>query len=156
MGLRHQVLCVPLRRNEKVNKRELDNKCFHEYNHRTGFFDQFLDAWASYCDGTQEDAAKMILFYMAKRYPQCYVQNFELATEMHDKQINESVLEEEKSDEALPDSRSSSVGKQFCEIPRKFVSYDGTNDVKWNMNYGELIEVSAQQSLCRLCDHQQR
>lgn len=68
---RYQVLCVPLKRRETVNKRELDNQCFHQYNKQTKLFDKFLDAWASYVDGTQEDAANMILYYMAKRFPQC-------------------------------------------------------------------------------------
>ena len=110
-------MCIPLRRIEKVNKRSLDNKCFHNFNYRTGFFDQFLNAWASYCDGTQEDAANMILHYMAKQFPQCYLQHTHTAT-------------------------SYTVKSEECEVPNNFVSYDGTYDVKWNTKYAELVEVS--------------
>ena len=115
-GLRYHVLCVPLRRNEILNKGELEHKQFHQYNYRTGFFDQFLDAWAAYCDGTKEDALNMILYYMAKQYPQSYVQHSEMA--------------------------SSFAAKEESYVPpTDFVSYDGTYDVKWNTRYGELIEV---------------
>jgi len=44
---RYQVICVPLKRRETVNKRELDNQCFHQYNKQTKVFDKFLQAWAS-------------------------------------------------------------------------------------------------------------
>ena len=124
---RYQVLCVPLRRQDKVNKREFDNKCFYAYNKQTKLFHNFLGAWASYCDGTQEDAAKMVLHYMAKQFPKCYVENFELATNMNERK---RTAEE-----------GGGRGKKK-DIPPNFVSYDGTNDVKWNMKYGELIQVS--------------
>jgi hypothetical protein len=121
---RFRVLCVPLRRREKVNKRELDNQTFYHYNKQTKLFDKFLGAWASYCDGTQEDAANMILHYMAKQFPQCYVKNFEAATALNEK----------------ANKRSSFGGS--TELPPNFVSHDGTNDVKWNTKYSELVEVS--------------
>jgi len=121
---RFQVLCVPLRRREKVNKRELDNQTFYHYNKQTKLFDKFLGAWASYCNGTQEDAANMILHYMAKQFPQCYVKNFEVATDLNER----------------ANKRSSYGGS--TELPPNFVSHDGTNDVKWNTKYAELVEVS--------------
>ena len=37
---RYQVLCIPLKRRETVNKRELDNQCFHQYNKQTKVFDK--------------------------------------------------------------------------------------------------------------------
>jgi hypothetical protein len=120
MGVhRYQVLCVPLKRSDALTKRELDNQCFHRYNKQTRVFDKFLDAWASYCDGTREDAADMILFYMAKRFPQSYVKNFESVTRKHHK-----------------DDEPSRV-----ELPPDFISYDGTSDIKWNTKYGELVKV---------------
>lgn len=110
---RYQVLCVPLKLRDNTT-RELDTR-FHNYNKQTKLFDKFLGAWASFCDGTQADAANMILRYMAKRFPQLYLQNVEVATNAH-------------------------ITKQ--ELPPDFVSYDGTKDVKWNTKYGELIVVS--------------
>ena len=124
-NIRYQVLCVPLSRSENLSSRENDNKCFRKYNYRTGFFDQFLDAWASYCDGTQEDAARMVMTYMAKRFPQIYLENTEVATNNH-------------------------VKNEACELPSNFVSYDGTYDVRWNTKYGELNEVS--ESSIMVCD----
>lgn len=118
---RYQVLTIPLKRRETVNKREFDNQCFHQYNKQTKVFDKFLNAWSSYCDGTQEDAANMVLFYLAKRFPQCYVKNFEMATKKNEK-IN---------------------GPPPVELPPDFVSYDGTNDIKWNSRYAELVKVSS-------------
>jgi hypothetical protein len=85
---------------------ELDNQCFHRYNKQTRVFDKFLDVWALYCDGTREDAADMILFYMAKHFPQLYVKNF-------------------KSDHK--DDEPSCV-----EFPPDFISYNGTSNIKWN------------------------
>ena len=116
---KYQVLCVPLRRRESVNKRELDNQTFYQYNKQTKVFDKFLDAWASYCDGTREDAANMILYNMAKNFPQCYVKNFDLATKKVQK------IE----------------GPPPVQLPPDFVSHDGTNDVRWNTKYGELKKV---------------
>ena len=116
---KYQVLCVPLRRRESVNKRELDNQTFYQYNKQTKVFDKFLDAWASYCDGTREDAANIILYNMAKNFPQCYVKNFEMATKKVQK------IE----------------GPPPVQLPPDFVSHDGTNDVRWNTKYGELKKV---------------
>jgi hypothetical protein len=127
MGVhRFQVLCIPLKRFEAANKRELDNQSFHRYNKQTKVFDKFLDAWASYCDGTQEDAANMILFHMAKRFPQSYVKNFDMATSKQDK----------------------NVGPSRVELPPEFISYDGTNDIRWNTKYGELVKVRTHTSIC--------
>lgn len=126
MGVhRFQVLCIPLKRFEAANKRELDNQSFHRYNKQTKVFDKFLDAWASYCDGTQEDAANMILFHMAKRFPQSYVKNFDMATSKQDK----------------------NVGPSRVELPPDFISYDGTNDIRWNTKYGELVKVRTHTSI---------
>ena len=122
--IQHQVLLVPLSRSEKLQKRELDAKCFRKYNYRTGFFDQFLDAWASYCDGTQEDATRMVLNYMAKRFPQMYLEQTDAATNHH-------------------------VKNEAGELPPNFVSHDGTYDVKWNTRYGDLIQVSSTIYLCK-------
>lgn len=116
---RYQVLCIPLKRRDTVNKRELDNQCFQQYNKQTKVFDKFLNAWASYVDGTQDDAANMILYYMAKKFPQSYVKNFEMATKKNEK-IN---------------------GPPPVELPPDFISYDGTNDIKWNTRYAELVKV---------------
>ncbi|KAL3758535.1 hypothetical protein ACHAWU_008289 [Discostella pseudostelligera] len=129
---RFQVLCVPLRRREKVNKRELDNQTFYHYNKQTKLFDKFLGAWASYCDGTQEDAANMILHYMAKQFPQCYVKNFEVATDLNER----------------ANKRSSYGGS--TELPPNFVSHDGTNDVKWNTKYAELVEYQRENGDCKV------
>ena len=35
-------------------------QCFHQYNKQTKLFNKFLNAWSSYCNGTQEDAVNMI------------------------------------------------------------------------------------------------
>ena len=40
-------------------------------------------------------------------------------------------------------------GPPPVELPPDFVSYDGTNDVKWNTRYGELVKVS--KMLCVRC-----
>jgi hypothetical protein len=114
----YAVLCVPLMRRESVNKRELDNKAFHSYNKQTKLMDKFIDSWAQWCDGTRDDAANMILFHMAKKFPSSYVQNFEMATKKHEK----------------------TVGPPPVDLPPDFVSYDGTNDIKWNAKYAELIK----------------
>ena len=126
---RYQLLCVPLRRRETVNKRSLDNQCFHQYNKQTKVFDKFLSAWASYCDGTDEDAANMILFYLAKRYPQCYVRNFDTATRRNERMMAGA-------------GAGGGAGPPPVELPPDFVSHDGTNDVRWNSRYGELVKVS--------------
>jgi len=123
--IQHQVLLVPLSRSEKLQKRELDAKCFRKYNYRTGFFDQFLDAWASYCDGTQEDATRMVLNYMAKRFPQMYLEQTDAATNHH-------------------------VKNEAGELPPNFVSHDGTYDVKWNTRYGDLIQYQKEHGDCRV------
>jgi hypothetical protein len=133
---RYQVFCVPLRQNEKVNKRELDNKCFHNYNLRTKFFDKFLGAWASYIDGTQDDAAKMILYYMAKRFPHCYILNFEMATDANEEQKMNN-WEEHLEDETLPPKKM----QKIFVIGPDYVNYDGTADIRWNTRYGELVKV---------------
>jgi len=114
----YQVLCVPLMRRESVTKRELDNKAFHAYNKQSGLMDKFIDSWARWCSGSQDDAANMILFHMAKRFPSSYVQNFEMATKKHEKVS----------------------GPQPVDLPPDFVSYDGTNDIKWNAKYAELLK----------------
>ena len=114
----YQVLCVPLMRRESVNKRELDNKAFHAYNKQTKLMDKFIDSWAKWCDGSRDDAANMILFHMAKKFPSSYVQNFEMATKKHEK----------------------ATGPSPVDLPPDFVSYDGTNDIKWNAKYAELIK----------------
>lgn len=95
---------------------------FHQYNQQTRVFDKFLDAWASYVDGSKDDAVNMISFYLAKNFPQCYVGNFEMAT----KKV-------EKATGKLPAP---------VELPPDFISYDGTNDIKWNTRFGELKKVS--------------
>lgn len=114
----YQVVCVPLMRRESVNKRELDNKAFHAYNKQTKLMDKFIDAWAQWCSGSRDDAANMLLFHLAKKFPSSYVQNFEMATKKHEK----------------------AVGPPPVDLPPDFVSYDGTNDIKWNAKYAELIK----------------
>lgn len=114
----YQLLCIPLIRRESVNKRELDNKSFHAYNKQTKTMDKFIDSWAKWCDGSQEDAANMILFHMAKKFPSSYVKNFEMATKKHEK----------------------AASATHVSLPSDFVSYDGTNDIKWNAKYAELMK----------------
>lgn len=116
---RYQLLCIPLSRKNTSNKREMDNQYFRKYNNATKVFDKFIDAWAKNCDGTQEDAANMILFHLANRFPQCYVTNFQMATKKHEKM----------------------VGPPPVDLPPDFVSYDGANDIKWNTRYAELVKV---------------
>jgi hypothetical protein len=116
MGVhRYQVLCIPLKQSDALTKRELDNQCFHRYNKQTRVFNKFLDTWASYCDGTREDAADMILFYMTKHFLQSHVKNFE---------------SDHKDDEP-----------SCVELPPDFISNDGTSDIKWNTKYGKLVKV---------------
>mmetsp|Transcript_15669 Transcript_15669/g.25752 ORF Transcript_15669/g.25752 Transcript_15669/m.25752 type:complete len:694 (-) Transcript_15669:60-2141(-) len=122
----YQILCVPLSRRESVNKRELDNKAFHSYNKQTKLMDKFIDSWAQWCDGTRDDAANMILFHMAKKFPSSYVQNFEMATKKHEK----------------------AVGPPPVDLPPDFVSYDGTNDIKWNAKYAELLKYHEKHGNC--------
>ncbi|KAL7446733.1 hypothetical protein ACHAXM_011591 [Skeletonema potamos] len=114
----YQILCVPLMRRESVNKRELDNKAFHAYNKQTKLMDKFIESWARWCNGSLDDAANMILFHMAKKFPSSYVQNFEMATKKHEKV----------------------AGPSPVDLPPDFVSYDGTNDIKWNAKYAELLK----------------
>jgi len=106
----------------------LDNKCFQRYNKSTKVFDKILNAWASYVDGTPEDAASMILFSMAKKFPQQYAKNFELATEKTEK----------------------IVGPPPPELPPDFVSYDGTNDIRWNTHYAKLIQYKEEHGDCKV------
>ena len=114
----YQSLYVPLSRRESVNKREMDNKAFHAYNKQTKLMDKFIDSWAKWCDGTRDDAANMILYHMAKKFPSSYVKNFEMATKKHEK----------------------ANGGQHAALPPDFVAHDGTNDIKWNSKYSELIK----------------
>ena len=130
MGVgKYQVLCVPLQRRHTKDKPELNNQCFHRYNKSSKFFEKFINAWASYCSGSHEDAADMWLFYMSKKFPTCYVKNFESATKKTEKII----------------------GPKPPELPPGFVSYDGTNDIKWNTMYAELVQVSVYCILCYDC-----
>ena len=124
----YQLFAVPLKRREtakcqELEKEDLANHSFHALMKSNKFFDKFLDAWASYIDGTSDDAANMVLYYMAKRYPTIYVKNFDMATKKNDK------LDGKK-------------GPPPVELPPDFVSYDGTKDIKWNKRYGELLKVS--------------
>lgn len=59
-----------------------------------------------------------------------YVQNFEMATKKHEK----------------------IVGPPPIELPPDFVSYDGTNDIKWNAKYAELVKVRMQPCATGCCD----
>ena len=68
--------------------------------------------------------ATLLILSSSQRFPQCYVQNFEMATKKHDKMMGKI------------------GGPPPVELPPDFVSYDGTNDVKWNTRYGELVKVS--------------
>jgi hypothetical protein len=124
---RYQVLCVPLKRRQTSGKqgREFDNQAFHAYNKQTKVFTKFIDAWAKYCNGTDEDAADMILHWMCKQYPQSYVKNFDIAAKKNEK-INGPAL------------------------PKDFVSYDGTKDIKWNSRYGELLKYHAENGDCKV------
>mmetsp|Transcript_21302 Transcript_21302/g.39131 ORF Transcript_21302/g.39131 Transcript_21302/m.39131 type:complete len:292 (+) Transcript_21302:85-960(+) len=106
----------------------MDNQYFRKYNNATKVFDKFIDAWAKNCDGTQEDAANMIMFSLANHFPQCYVKNFEMATKKHEKM----------------------VGPPPVELPPDFVSYDGTNDIKWNTRYAELVKYHKENGNCKV------
>ncbi len=48
--------------------------------------------------------------------------------------------------------KSSIAGQQparlLWELPSNFVSYDGTNDIKWNTKYGELVQVNYKEFVC--------
>jgi len=123
----YQVLCVPLKRRQTSGKqgKEFDNQAFHAYNKQTKVFSKFIDAWAKYCNGTDEDAADMILHWMCKQYPQSYVKNFDIAAKKNEK-INGPAL------------------------PKDFVSYDGTKDIKWNSRYGELLKYHAENGDCKV------
>ena len=123
----YQVLCVPLKRRQTSGKqgKEFDNQAFHAYNKQTKLFSKFIDAWAKYCNGTDDDAADMILHWMCKQYPQSYVKNFDIAAKKNEK-INGPAL------------------------PKDFVSYDGTKDIKWNSRYGELLKYHAENGDCKV------
>jgi len=73
----------------------------------------------------------MILFYMAKRFPQCYVQNFDMATKKHEKMTGGG-------------------GPPPVELPPNFVTYDGTNDIKWNTRYSELVKYRQENGDCKV------
>jgi hypothetical protein len=62
-----------------------------------------------------EKDRNIFLVEMAKRFPASYQKSFEKATQ---KQLTWPV-----------------------ELPPDFISYDGTNDVKWNTKYRELVKV---------------
>mmetsp|Transcript_25653 Transcript_25653/g.46428 ORF Transcript_25653/g.46428 Transcript_25653/m.46428 type:complete len:350 (+) Transcript_25653:1240-2289(+) len=79
-------------------------------------------------DGAEEDAANMILFNLAKRFPQCYVKNFEMATKKNEK----------------------ITGTPPVELPPNFVSYDGTNDIRWNTRYAELVKYKEKHGDCKV------
>lgn len=82
----------------------------------------------------------MILYYMAKRFPHCYVLNFEMATDANEQQnmFSSNLEENQLEEEPLPPRK---MPKIFVMRP-DYVSYDGTGDIRWNTRYGELIEVS--------------
>ena len=85
--------------------------------------DKFLDAWASYCDGTSADAASMVLFYLATHYPECYVKNVKkkLFSE-------EDIVEFSKNRDDVRRTKRSAVPVPI-ELPLDYVSYDGTSQI---------------------------
>jgi len=101
--------------------------------------DRFLNAWGEYCSGTDADAASMILFYLAKHYPQCYVKNIKnsdnnnVATGMATEKVNGPA--------AIHDP---------IELPFDFVSHDGTSDIKWNTRYSELFKYKEEFGDCKV------
>ena len=127
---RYQVVCVPLKRKERtanqhLDKEELNDHTFLSYNQHINVMDKFISAWGSYCKGNEEDAINMILFYLAKRNPHCFVKTFHKATKPNDK-----------------------GGPP--EFPPDFVSHDGTNDIKWNTRYSELLKHKEENGDCRV------
>lgn len=63
-----------------------------------------------------------------------YVKNFEMATKKHEKM----------------------TGPPPVELPPNFVSYDGTNDIKWNTRYAELMQYKGEHGDCKVGTPQQQ
>mmetsp|Transcript_4390 Transcript_4390/g.7779 ORF Transcript_4390/g.7779 Transcript_4390/m.7779 type:complete len:694 (-) Transcript_4390:135-2216(-) len=127
---RYQVVCVPLKRkdrtaNQHLDKETLNDHTFLSYNQHINVMDKFISAWGSYCMGTEEDAINMILFYLAKRNPHCFVKTFQRATKPNDK-------------------------GEPIEFPPDFFSHDGTNEIKWNTRYSELLKHKEENGDCRV------
>eukprot|EP00970_Alexandrium_tamarense_P000290 scaffold32_cov190-Alexandrium_tamarense.AAC.8 len=111
----HQVVCVPM---SNSHHNGFNEKAFSRYLKHTGVMDQFMGGWSQYCDGNEDMAAELILRHLAKKYPTTYVKHFDTVT----KELN------------------GGDKKPAVELPPDFVSHDGTNDIKWNAGYSELLK----------------
>jgi len=135
MGAHHyRVLLLPTKRPQAKGTKDVaeNSKFFRRVNRNSGVFDRFLESWASYIEGGTDDAADMILHYMAGRFPHQYAGHAAVA---------EKKIEEASRLGAVPPGD---------ELPPGFVSYDGTKDVKWNTLYAELVKYKAEHGHCRV------
>ena len=89
---------------------------------------QVVQCFAGYCEGTDDEAADLILHYLAKRFPHSYIKNTEMAYDLHKKW---------KRENPTP-----------LEIPPDYQSYDGTADYQWNLDYMELLKYKAKHGHC--------
>ena len=133
----YRVLLVPTSRRKKGAAGSMDpaenSRFLRQYNKNSGVFDRFLEAWASYIGGDPNNAADMVLHYMAGRYPSQYARHAAVA--------------EKKVEDAR---RAGAAVAGGDELPQGFISYDGTKDVKWNTLYGMLVKFREENGHCRV------
>ena len=158
-GCRFQPICIPIERKRKeyatidrenmekeLDKEALNNLIMQEHNGNYETMDNIINAWASFCDGTDADAASMMLFYLAKHYPNLYVKNVKKTLE---KDLVEMATKRHyKVSEKKRDIKKRQIS--HTELPPDFVSHDGTSDISWNTRYSELLQYKEEFGDCKV------
>jgi len=154
---------------EQTEKERRNNLAFTNENQYRGTMDKILTAWSSFCDGTEHDAASMILYYLAKRFPQCYVRNvtknspkeelIEMATKRRTRHGEKGTAATATTTTTTNNNgqttttttyKRKSRNKEMSLPSLDFVSHDGTCDVFWNTRYSELIRYKEEFGDCKV------
>mmetsp|Transcript_20597 Transcript_20597/g.25274 ORF Transcript_20597/g.25274 Transcript_20597/m.25274 type:complete len:473 (-) Transcript_20597:809-2227(-) len=91
--------------------------------------DEIIESCAEQSGMSDEYVTKLLLGFLAKKYPSCYVEHQEMAQQLYEKKLNKP---------------------KFLVVSDDYVNHDGSGDTEWNLSYMELMKYKEANGDCNV------